>query len=423
MRGIPRPKMHGLASCVVAVGVLAGSAWAGSADQDRLLAELDSDDHRVREAASATLLDPDAVSRQEILDLHARASTEEQRVRLLAAHRKRFAASPKPALGISFSPRENQITAVYEGFPAADRELLRRGDIILEIGGVDITAGSPSARATLRAAILSYDPYDDVQMVVLRETDELDENELPVYREQTIDVQLGEIELLAGGQNVRASEPTDAELQAAWELRLARQGLDLGAAPIAQATWHGPVGTAATTIRTRERQRPLVEPGAVFVAEESPRGHRSPAAVRKARQLAEAGRANAMAAGLGVAKPAGQRVPTIAEVDAFDASACTALVRELGRLQQEAAEQIAAAAATTDATHRQLAEERARATHAEIERTRRELRRLLGDQPAAAAGGAVVQPSMPDAAFIRPSIAPPRRPARGDDGLFDVQRR
>jgi len=221
------------------MAVVAGDLTLGD-----IVEQLGDEDLATRERATEVLADVAVWDERVLAQVCQRADLcEESRLRVLEAMYTRFANSPRPAVGISMGAGEFgiQITEVRPPFPA--RRVLRQGDVIEMIGGVDFRA-DPRNLVKLQVTIASYDPGDVVDMLILRDKEEM-----------TVQVELGNFEDLQG----QAAPRTETLLRAAFEMRAHRLGLgDPHSAPIV-----APVSRFDWDRSSRAPQR-AVDPGAVM---------------------------------------------------------------------------------------------------------------------------------------------------------------
>jgi hypothetical protein len=203
---------------------------AGDLTLGEVIDQLGSDDIAERERASDLLAnvamwDEDILAKAcELPEVCA-----ERRARLRNAIYERFINTPRPAVGITMGNNAISgilVTGLQKGFPAAG--VLREGDEILVIGGVDLRPTSNN-QAPLMAAIASFDPGDTIDLMVLRDGREID-----------LQIELGSFDDL--GQQARA-RPDDV-MQRALALRMHRLGFDLDAdtgrpiaAPVSRFDW------------------------------------------------------------------------------------------------------------------------------------------------------------------------------------------
>lgn len=191
--------------------------------------DLGSDDLATRERASAILSDV-AMWDEEVL---AAACTlpqacPETRQRLRNAMLERFANSPKPAVGISMSRTARfgiLLDSVQDDFPS--HRTLRAGDEILKIGDVDFRT-RPNDWSLLQAVVASYKPGDVVDMLILRDNEEMN-----------VSVELG----VWADLGPRALPHEYRMLRQALDMRLERIGVSIDAeepvkAPVSRIDWN-----------------------------------------------------------------------------------------------------------------------------------------------------------------------------------------
>ncbi len=174
-----------------------------------LVRQLGDESFAVREKAQRTIEGSEAISLKAI-EAYVRAEgaglTLEQRERLIAAGRARFIATDRAALGVQFSFALPNRAVIEQTFaPFDSQRVLQAGDIISEIGGVQVEG--PGAQSIVRAAIFSRDPGDVVPITVRRGGE--------MVRSE---VRLGRFSDLNGAQNFGNRVP-DADLLAAWRVR------------------------------------------------------------------------------------------------------------------------------------------------------------------------------------------------------------
>lgn len=153
-----------------------------------LLPQLDDAELANREAATKTLTESPALSVDALgMALAEPGLTPEQQRRLVTAFKARFAASPRPALGIGMEvlpddPRGVVVNRLNRGLPAIDAGAIHLGDMIVSINGEPTLAPEDAGRAALRdwnfntnvisartiALIQSFDPGDEVTFEILR---------------------------------------------------------------------------------------------------------------------------------------------------------------------------------------------------------------------------------------------------------------
>lgn len=211
---------------------------------ERLIADLASPMYEVRQQAAAALAQRQDVSLADLEDVLTRPDlTAEQRVRLQALARERFATTPRGAMGVRFGGVLQQsrivIDATYEGFNAHD--VLRPGDVIVEAEGRSLRGDM--ARHILRAMVFAHDPGDTLDIVVRRGEAKLD-----------LTLRLGSFHVLA--QQPQGRPLDDLDLARAWAMRTALQA----DAQLARANANGgadvgplhaaPVGGAVEPIAT-----------------------------------------------------------------------------------------------------------------------------------------------------------------------------
>lgn len=180
------PTLALVLSCSAGLAASAPFNLEQVAEVRAILPQLDDADFAKREAATKVLQESPTIS----LDAVGMAFAEpnlspEQARRLVTAFKARFAASPRPALGIgpSLLPDDRRgvfVNRVVQGLPAVDEKLIRVGDLIVSINGektVPELPGNPlrvdprseNARDSQTIAIIqSFDPGDEVTLEILR---------------------------------------------------------------------------------------------------------------------------------------------------------------------------------------------------------------------------------------------------------------
>lgn len=175
--------------------VLSAGAAAHAVTLDDLIGQLDSDDLITRDTATDELrkrlsdtTDAQTVEAARALELEAaealrtRELSLEQRVRLFDALRDRFFRTPRGAMGVQFvqpqiRPMGVELDRVIEGFPAAERGALKRGDVVTSVGGVPLIGpemaqltvnGLNRASERLRHMVISHDPDETIEMTLVR---------------------------------------------------------------------------------------------------------------------------------------------------------------------------------------------------------------------------------------------------------------
>lgn len=183
---------------------------------------LSSSSYDDRETATRLLADVPQWDDQTLSLVCARAELcPEARARIREALFTRFANSPGPAVGIQMDQNRAEpgvgIAEVMPRFPAA--RTLRKGDVILKIGDIDLRADPTPSR--LQEVVASYQPGDRVDVLILRDS-----------REQLVQVELGRFENLNEGMGMR----NETLLRQAWSIRARRLGLEeVAGEPVAVA--------------------------------------------------------------------------------------------------------------------------------------------------------------------------------------------
>lgn len=224
---------HGLCVITVALAPLASSAWAQpqepkisdalaeqpevSREADRLdddtlkslVDDLNAQDLQTRDRAQLTLSTSDGVELDRIEEyLDSAPLSPEQLLRLSAVGLSLFVSAPRPAMGVEFGTRFGAIASVtinntVPGFDAANT--LVAGDIILRMDGIPVQDFNHA-----RQIILSFDPFDQISISVLRSGEPIDAV-----------VRFGSF-----GQLPNPSPPTAEVLRQAWNIRRARRAPD-----------------------------------------------------------------------------------------------------------------------------------------------------------------------------------------------------
>ncbi|GAB4551863.1 MAG: hypothetical protein Tsb0013_14000 [Phycisphaerales bacterium] len=220
---------------------------------DTLVEQLDAPGLYEREEARALLVQMPALSDERILDTLADTDTSpEARAALETILLDRFASLPVGAVGVTFDqatidPRGVRIGATNANFPAVEQGLVREGDVIVAVDGVNFVdagmnlttvQGRNDVTSLIRTRVFSRIPGETIPVTLLREgVDEPIDIEMP----------LGNIS--AHGQS---ANPTDVRTDAL-RLRLARltgvsdeRSLDV---PMAMSFWPQPFGREAMRLR------------------------------------------------------------------------------------------------------------------------------------------------------------------------------
>lgn len=219
------------------VAGLCGLMFAGHAlgEDDHILARLNHSDYKVRVEATRELLAQDKLGDADIERLFARASTPEQRHRLLVvarhhmlrhARENQFVRGSRGSLGVSIQHVEAHqlpgydhgavyIDRTFPGFPAYWR--LQRGDMVVAINGEKPT-GLQGNEITmfLQTRIMRLGPGSPVQLTILRDGGVMD-----------VTVNLASFEALSkmysagSGVSPRLALPLSVDLLEAWHERRA----------------------------------------------------------------------------------------------------------------------------------------------------------------------------------------------------------
>lgn len=204
---------------------------------DPSLTERERATDAIRNAPGLTLRDVEGLARREAL-------TPEQRVRLSQVGQAVFMREPRAAMGVQFAGTMDeadgqvQINAPTQGFDSA--RVLRAMDIIRTIDGIRI-----HNNAEARAAIISHDPGDTVQLDIIR-------NGQP----GTVRIRLGNYADLRNSYGLQR----DA-LESGWRLRSARLGagsIKPLSADIAEGDWSpGAPATGGIESRMARMNHPI----------------------------------------------------------------------------------------------------------------------------------------------------------------------
>ncbi|MFM9958117.1 MAG: PDZ domain-containing protein [Phycisphaerales bacterium] len=188
---------------LVMLGLLVGSSWGGVAAEPalgsafvpeelaavrELLPGLESVDFTARENATRQLCESPKIGLDAIgAALAEPGVTPEQAQRLIAAYKRKFLLTPRPALGIGLgmAPDDDRGIAVSEvigGLPAVDGGLIQWGDIIVSLDGAATVTTPPTLSPDVRyqlaqdraiSLIQSYAPGETVVLEILRLKDRL----------------------------------------------------------------------------------------------------------------------------------------------------------------------------------------------------------------------------------------------------------
>lgn len=178
-----------------------------------------SDEAKVRLAADPLLTDDQREqrareivlerSRQWLAAIEGKLAIEatlsgEQRERLTQVGIRLFGQMPHGAMGVSFSRADRgqgvEISGVVAGFDSM--RVLQPGDVVLQIDGRDV-----NAQTDMRAAIISHDPGDEVDMTLLRRGERV-----------VVSLKLGDFDTLRN-----ALAPDRGLIRDALEMRIARR--------------------------------------------------------------------------------------------------------------------------------------------------------------------------------------------------------
>lgn len=252
-----RPRSPGRAAVIAAMALVASSAFAQpvlgdrgesrpaspvAAEIDALLAALDAPDFRERDAATRRMAELATMDDSAIAALMQRPGlTLEQQFRVVRVIRERFMSTPRGAIGVQFSSTAPRpvVGVMLGGFPAERQGVLKPGDILLEVDGVDLSMDSAwtASRHSLyriQSLIHSRDPGDLLPAKILRPAPggagvvRLEQGhvavQLPKGDELEVMIPLGREEDLRR----QAGEPANARreaMNAAWFVRAQRLGL------------------------------------------------------------------------------------------------------------------------------------------------------------------------------------------------------
>lgn len=135
---------------------------------ERVLEGLNDPDAATRRRATSALALSSRFDDDRLHDLLGdEGLTLEQRSRLLDVSFARFVVAPRAAVGASFNTGAViRVTNLFPEFPAAQQNLLRPGDELVEIDGQSLLA--PNAFNIVRATVLSRQPGETVPMVIRR---------------------------------------------------------------------------------------------------------------------------------------------------------------------------------------------------------------------------------------------------------------
>jgi hypothetical protein len=216
---------------------------------ERLIADLGSPLYPVREQASEALAARQDLELADLEGILTRPSLmPEQRIRLQALARQRFATTPRGAMGVRFGGVLQQsrivIDATYEGFNSHD--LLKPGDVIVEAQGRPLRGDL--ARYILRALVFAHDPGDTLPVTIRRGGETL-----------SLTLRLGSFRVLA--QQPQGRPLDDLDLARAWAMRSALLSEQRTAQPVDAAGEIGPptavaVGPAPITTSLPASQWP-----------------------------------------------------------------------------------------------------------------------------------------------------------------------
>lgn len=192
---------------------------SSSVDRTALVERLASESLADRDLAlkqlSVTVLSP-----SELCGLIQRSTSPEQRARLSLLGPESMRRTPRAAMGIRFSQDDTRavVQATLDGFDA--KRALRSGDVMLSIDGQGV-AGQGSARPI----IVSHDPGQEIDVQVLR-----------AGKVVAVRVTLGDFKSLdRDDPRGFGSQLSMADMERAWDLRLAREAPRDGQAPLAGA--------------------------------------------------------------------------------------------------------------------------------------------------------------------------------------------
>ena len=254
---IRRPRSSSAPAAVVALALIASMSNAQpvlgdraesrpaspvAAEIDALLAALDAPDFRDRDAATRRMAELATMDDAAIASLMLRPGLSvEQQFRVVRVIRERFMSTPRGAIGVQFSSTAPTpiVGVMLGGFPAERQGVLKPGDILLEVDGVDLSKDPPwSANRhslyRIQSLIHSRDPGDLLPAKILRPAAggagmvRLGQGQgavqLPKGEVLEIMIPLGREDDLRR----QAGEPTNARreaMNAAWFVRARRLGL------------------------------------------------------------------------------------------------------------------------------------------------------------------------------------------------------
>jgi len=147
-----------------------------AAEIDALLAALDAPDFRERDAATRRMAELATMDDGAIAALMQRPGLSlEQQFRIVRVIRERFMSTPRGAIGVQFSSTAPTpiVGVMLGGFPAERQGVLKPGDMLLEVDGVDLVKESAwtASRQSLyriQSLIHSRDPGDQLPARILR---------------------------------------------------------------------------------------------------------------------------------------------------------------------------------------------------------------------------------------------------------------
>lgn len=205
------------------------------ADFPTLLEYLDADDLDLRIAAQVALAEHPGISDEELVSaLRNGRLTLQQHASIVSILRDRFVSTPRAAVGVQFDAAHHgpgvAIFATLPGFPANEQQLLLTNDVILEIDGNPLPAGT-AAQSRIRHTIFSYDPGDTITATVLRRAPKPADDQpnlLPLHIEPENEGELQHLEIiipLGSWADLRQNILPESDLYAAWRTRAQRMGI------------------------------------------------------------------------------------------------------------------------------------------------------------------------------------------------------
>ncbi|MCA9310344.1 MAG: hypothetical protein KDA21_04010 [Phycisphaerales bacterium] len=188
-----------------------------------------------RDAASLTLLKSEVLPDELLIRQLGRDDlTLEQRLRLERCLKARFTTTTRAGMGVGFAtPGQGAfviIDRVIPDFPAAEQNLLRQGDVFVEVGGEEIEGQTwILASQEVVRRILSYDPGDVVPLRIFRPADPVGIIAPGVETLEGVEGEYLDIPVPVGRRDElgNAVGPAPELLNAAWQIRMRRMGVPL----------------------------------------------------------------------------------------------------------------------------------------------------------------------------------------------------